>query len=127
MKSALLFGLLGASLRANAHPAHKSDLQRRTVDLRSYTLKTTSQYINTPASKADPSLKLLRREGYVETATELVKKIAPDAEFRVVNDHYVGNNGIAHVNFRQTVHGIDIGNADFNVNVCIPGQDLSRA
>lgn len=52
-----------------------------------------------------------------QTATQLVQAIIPSANFRVINDHYIGQNGVAHVNFRQTLHGIDIDNADFNVNV----------
>lgn len=34
-----------------------------------------------------------------------------------MDDHYVGTNGIAHFNFKQTVNGVDIDNADFNVNI----------
>lgn len=119
MKSALVYGLLGASMMADAHPSTKSrnNIQRRTVDMNSLRLGTTSQYVNHKAAKADQSLKLLKRATYVETATELVKQIIPDAEFRLKKDHYVGTNGIAHVYFRQTVNGIDVGNANFNVNV----------
>ena len=83
-------------------------------------VKTTSQYVNHKTAKADQSLKLLKRSTYVETATELVKKVAPNAEFRVGKDHYVGTNGVSHVYFRQTVNGLDVGNANFNVNVSIP-------
>ena len=61
----------------------------------------------------------------MDAATAVVKKVLPNAEFRLVDDHYVGSNGIAHVNFKQTVHGLDIDNADFNVNVRfpVPGRD----
>lgn len=54
---------------------------------------------------------------YVDTATQLVQKTVPGATFRVVGDHYVGDNGVAHINFKQTANGLDIDNADFNVNV----------
>jgi extracellular elastinolytic metalloproteinase len=122
MRSALLYGLLGTSLLADAHPhpttGTRNNVQRRTVDLKSYRVKTASHYVNNKASKADRSLKLLKRATYVETATELVKQVVPNAEFRLKGDHYVGTNGVAHVYFRQTVHGLDIGNANFNVNVC---------
>ncbi len=119
MRSALLYGLLGSSLLADAHPSPKprNSVQRRTVDLKSLRLNTNSQYISHKSAKADQSLKLLKRTSYVETATELVKKVVPNAEFRVKKDHYVGTNGVAHVYFRQTVNGLDIGNANFNVNV----------
>lgn len=83
-------------------------------------MNTNSQYINHKSSKADQSLKLLKRGTYVETATELVKQVVPNAEFRLKNDHYVGTNGVAHVYFRQTVNGLDVGNANFNVNVSSP-------
>ncbi|KAI0556100.1 fungalysin metallopeptidase [Xylaria curta] len=127
MKSSLLYGLLGASLLADAHPSAKprNNVQRRTVDLKSFRMNTNSQYINHKASKADPSLKLLKRATYVETATELVKKVVPDAEFRLKKDHYVGTNGVAHVYFRQTVNGLDVGNANFNVNIGPDGSILS--
>lgn len=93
--------------------------------MNSLRLGTTSQYVNHKAAKADQSLKLLKRATYVETATELVKQIIPDAEFRLKKDHYVGTNGIAHVYFRQTVNGIDVGNANFNVNIGPDGKILS--
>ncbi|KAI0518146.1 fungalysin metallopeptidase [Xylaria bambusicola] len=129
MRSALLYGLLGASILADAHPSpkykHHKGVQRRTVDVNSMRVKTTSQYVNHKSAKADQSLKLLKRSTYVETATELVKKVAPNAEFRVAKDHYVGTNGVAHVYFRQTVNGLDVGNANFNVNIGPDGSILS--
>jgi extracellular elastinolytic metalloproteinase len=42
-----------------------------------------------------------------------------------VDDHYVGNNGIAHFYFKQTVNDLDIDNADFNVNVGQNGEVFS--
>ncbi|KAF2969458.1 hypothetical protein GQX73_g4154 [Xylaria multiplex] len=127
MKSSLLFGLLGTSLLADAHPSTKSrtGVQRRDVDLKSFRLNTQSQYVNHKAAKADQSLKLLKRTTYVETATELVKKVVPNAEFRVTKDHYVGTNGVSHVYFRQTVNGLDVGNANFNVNIGPDGSIMS--
>ncbi|KAI0026229.1 Fungalysin metallopeptidase-domain-containing protein [Xylariomycetidae sp. FL0641] len=128
MRSLLLLGLLGASsLPVQAHPKHnfKSNLRRRTVDLNAFRITQEAEYVSKAAVKADQSLRLLRRESYVDTATELVKKVVPDAEFRVVEDHYVGRNGIAHVHFKQTVHGLDIDNADFNVNIAADGSVFS--
>lgn len=60
---------------------------------------------------------LLKRDSYVDSATAVVQSTVPGVEFRVVDDHYVGTNGVAHVNFKQTVHGLDVDNSDFNVNV----------
>ncbi|KAI5923451.1 Fungalysin metallopeptidase-domain-containing protein [Camillea tinctor] len=129
MKSLLLLGLLGASLPVEGHPTHthtyKSSLRRRTVDLNAYRLSHDVEYTNRAATKADSTVSLLKRADYVETATEVVKKVFPDATFRVVDDHYVGNNGIAHVHFKQTAHGIDIDNADFNVNIAADGSVFS--
>ncbi|GAW15807.1 hypothetical protein ANO14919_052290 [Xylariales sp. No.14919] len=127
MRSSLLYGLLGSSLLADAHPSTRArnGVQRRDVDLKSFKLNTQSQYFSHKAVKADQSLKLLKRTTYVETATELVKQVIPNAEFRVAKDHYVGTNGVSHVYFRQTVNGIDVGNANFNVNIGPDGNILS--
>ena len=101
-------------------------LQRRMVDLNQYRPETGSTYQN---SESTSSLigSLIKRADYVDAATELVKKVAPDATFRLVEDHYVGNNGIGHVNFKQTAHGVDIDNADFNVNVSIANSGIGKA
>jgi extracellular elastinolytic metalloproteinase len=120
MRSLLLLGLLGAA-NINGHPTDhktKSGLRRRTVDLNAYRLKATAKYSSAADTVNNPTTQIIKRESYVDTAVELVKSVVPGAEFRVVEDHYVGTNGIAHVHFKQTVHGLDIDNADFNVNVC---------
>ncbi|RYP55110.1 hypothetical protein DL768_000229 [Monosporascus sp. mg162] len=127
MQSLLLLGLL-ATAGVNAHPPHrqgKPGVQRRAVDLDKYRLKTVSHYSNTESTSTNPGLRLLKRATYIETAAELAKSVAPDAEFRLVDDHYVGNNGVAHVNFKQTAHGLDIDNADFNVNIAADGSVFS--
>lgn len=116
----LLLGAIALPLAVLAHPTHQTNaLTRRTVDLSAFRLVSQAKYINSTEAVADApsSFDGFQEQSYIETATQLVKTTAPDAEFRVVNDHYVGDNGVAHVNFRQTVHGIDIDNADFNVNV----------
>ncbi|ORY61730.1 extracellular metallo proteinase MEP [Pseudomassariella vexata] len=131
MRSALLLGLLGSSLHLGAshptdHNAYKNGLRRRTVDLNAFRLKATAEYTNTDDTTTNLSkLKLLKRDSYVDTATDLVKSVVGDATFRLVEDHYVGTNGIAHVNFKQTAHGLDIDNADFNVNIGPDGSVFS--
>ncbi|CAG8975503.1 hypothetical protein HYALB_00012279 [Hymenoscyphus albidus] len=100
-------------------------VSRRSVDLNNFRFDTATEYVNTADTKDHPIAKLARRGDYLETATELVKKIAPNSEFRIADDHYVGDNGIAHVNFKQTVHGLDIDNADFNVNIAKDGSVFS--
>jgi extracellular elastinolytic metalloproteinase len=94
-------------------------LQQRVVDFNSFRLSTTTEYSNvTDTTKIGLSNVLVRRQdSYLDTAIALLKQVALDAKFRLVDDHYIGTNGISHVNFKQTVHGLDIDNADFNVNV----------
>jgi extracellular elastinolytic metalloproteinase len=112
MRSFLLLSLVGAfAAHAGAHVLDHS-----------YRVGTAPSYVKASEATADGSrLRLLRRGDYVETAKELVTSatadLGPGSTFRLVQDHYVGTNGIGHVNFKQTVHGLDIENADFNVNV----------
>jgi extracellular elastinolytic metalloproteinase len=115
--------------RAIAHPvasneARSSNIERRLVDLDKFRLKTEATYVDTEAVPAEFT-RLVKRESYVDTATDLVKSVVPGATFRLVGDHYVGANGIAHVNFKQTAHGLDIDNADFNVNIAKDGTVFS--
>ena len=97
-------------------PVIGNKLQKRKINFDAYRLKTEATYV---PSDATPGInaKLVKRADYIETATDLVKKIAPKATFRVVTDSYIGMNGIGHVHFKQTAHDLDIDNADFNVNV----------
>ncbi|KAH7027945.1 extracellular metallo proteinase MEP [Microdochium trichocladiopsis] len=130
-RSLVLLGLLGATA-VTAHPYHQpqidpsgSSVARRGIDLTAFAPPARAEYVNSEGTASKGSLKLLRRETYVETASAVVKEAAPNAQFRVVEDHYVGTNGVAHVNFKQTVNGIDIDNADFNVNIAADGSVLS--
>ncbi|KAH8896636.1 hypothetical protein GQ53DRAFT_791993 [Thozetella sp. PMI_491] len=128
MQSLVLLGLLGAQ-QVLAHPTHQTKpgqgISRRTVNLDNYRLKVSPEYTNSEQTTSDAKLKFVKREDYVSTATALVQSILPGVEFRVADDHYVGTNGIAHVNFKQTLHGLDIDNADFNVNIGKDGQVFS--
>lgn len=99
---------------------------RAIVDLSPYRLRTTAEYHNVAESASNSAVKLLKRgSNYVETATELVKTIFPDATFVINDDHYIGTNGVGHVYFKQTAHGLKIQNADFNVNIAPDGSVLS--
>jgi extracellular elastinolytic metalloproteinase len=60
-----------------------------------------------------------------DTAIELVHLTIPEATFRLIDDHYVGDNGIAHFYFRQTANDLDVDNADFKVNIDRNGNVLS--
>jgi extracellular elastinolytic metalloproteinase len=121
MRAAIITTL--ASLAAvHAHPASHSSraLNRRAVDLDAFRMVIQTDYKNATQVDADPTIPTLRaRATTEETATELVQSQAPGAKFRLVDDHYVGDNGVAHFYFKQTANGLDIDNADFNVNVSI--------
>ncbi|KFY36533.1 hypothetical protein V494_05022 [Pseudogymnoascus sp. VKM F-4513 (FW-928)] len=125
--AAALVALLPAT--ALAHPAlvsSRRDINGRAVNFDSFRLGTKAEYSNTGATtKAGFVSSLNKRGTYLETAQALVKQVVPGAEFRVVDDHYVGSNGVAHVNFKQTAHGLDIDNADFNVNIDKDGNVFS--
>lgn len=68
---------------------------------------------------------MARRADAEQVASELVAQIVPDAQFRLLNDHYVGTNGVAHFYYKQTVHGLDIDSGDFNVNIGKDGKVFS--
>ncbi|TVY53916.1 Extracellular metalloproteinase mep [Lachnellula cervina] len=115
--------------QAFGHPTSttpRRSLSRRVVDLNAFRLDTVADYKNsTSTAKSITAPPLFKREDYVDAATAHVKSIAPGKEFRLVDDHYIGSNGIAHVNFKQTVHELDIDNADFNVNIAKDGSVFS--
>ncbi|KAF7553705.1 hypothetical protein G7Z17_g3441 [Cylindrodendrum hubeiense] len=130
MRSAILLGLAGlAANRANAHPArrepHSAALSKRGIDLDAFRLPELAEYVANEEVVEDPVMTVSKRETYVETAKDLIKSVLEDATYRLVEDHYVGSNGIAHVNFKQTVNGIDVDNADFNVNIAADGTVFS--
>lgn len=111
---------LAAITSVHAHPKpHGSHmLNRRAVDLDSFRVKVPTVYRNATDVKTDPSIpSLSRRASAQDVAMGLVQSTVPDATFRLVDDHYVGANGIAHLYFKQTANGLDIDTADFNVNV----------
>lgn len=125
MRSILVTSLLSSVALVRGHPSPNArpGLQRRTVDLNAFRLKALTSYVNSTVTETEPlAASIVKRESYVDAATELVKTKLPSATFRVVDDHYIGVNGIAHVNFKQTANGLDIDNADFNVNVRSPSS-----
>jgi extracellular elastinolytic metalloproteinase len=83
------------------------------------------EYTNSSEAQGDSSISSLVAADPENTATELVKATVPGAQFRLVNDHYVGENGIAHFYFKQTIDNLDIDNADFNVNIGRNGDVFS--
>ncbi|KAF2129686.1 extracellular metallo proteinase MEP [Dothidotthia symphoricarpi CBS 119687] len=130
MRSALLATLasLATIKGVHAHPASQVSrtLSRRGVDLDAFRMVVKTEYKNATEVDLDPTIPTLRaRATAEETATELVQTTAPGATFRLVNDHYVGTNGVAHYYFKQTANGLDIDNADFNVNIGRNGKVFS--
>ncbi|KAJ4299673.1 hypothetical protein N0V90_004919 [Kalmusia sp. IMI 367209] len=128
MRSFLLASLASlATQHVYGHSTHNArTLTRRSVDLNAFRQILDTEYTNATSVQSDPSItSRIKRADPVDTATELVKATVPGATFRLVDDHYVGNNGIAHFNFKQTVNDIDIDNADFNVNIARNGEVFS--
>ncbi|KAK0609697.1 extracellular metallo proteinase MEP [Bombardia bombarda] len=126
----VLLGVAGLAARGNAHPSHpkpnEAHVSKRGVDVDAFRLPDISAYVPNEEVVSDPvASNLVRRDDYVSTATDLVKSTFPDATFRLATDHYVGTNGVAHVRFKQTINGLDVDNADFNVNVAANGEILS--
>nr|Q6WIH6.1 RecName: Full=Extracellular metalloproteinase 5; AltName: Full=Fungalysin MEP5; Flags: Precursor [Trichophyton benhamiae]AAQ21096.1 metalloprotease MEP5 [Trichophyton mentagrophytes] len=119
-------GLLSLPLHVIAHPQPSTNLAGRGVDLDAYRMADRSSYMNSDDMKLkQPGIASLSGGNYVDTATEVVKRMMPGMTFRMVDDHYVGESGISHVYFRQTMHGMDIDNSDFNVNIGKDGKVLS--
>jgi extracellular elastinolytic metalloproteinase len=116
-------GSLFAALVINAVGTQGSTLPRseQKIDVNKFRLQTSVDYV--PASEIPPKSRAIPSGStvadYVKTATTFVQTTLPNATFRLVGDHYIGVNGIGHVYFKQTAYGIDIDNADFNVNVSI--------
>lgn len=111
--------LLASRVLGHPHASPVASIRGRSVDLSQFRLKSGAVYSDvaqtTDAGLHPPSS--FDTPDYTQTATWLVQEIFPEADFRLVTDHYVGNDGIGHVTFKQTAHGLDIDNADFNVNV----------
>ncbi|KAH7305639.1 putative extracellular metallo proteinase MEP [Rhexocercosporidium sp. MPI-PUGE-AT-0058] len=119
--------LLTANVLGHPHASSSSprSLQKRTVDLTAYRLGVGASYTtNVVIEEQVSTFRAFTKPTYVDTATTLVKSKFPNAEFRLVTN-YVSGNGVGHVTFKQTVHGIDIDTADVNVNVGKDGSVFS--
>ncbi|KAL0936826.1 fungalysin metallopeptidase [Colletotrichum truncatum] len=133
MRFALALVAAGLAAGTDAHPSHHrggatAALDKRRIDLSKYRMDQVSAFVNAETAHSSPIVRsLVKRADYVQTAIDVVKREAQGVEFRVVDDHYVGSNGVAHVNFKQMVHGLDIDNANFNVNIGPSGDVLSYA
>lgn len=133
MKSVLLLGIAGLAVNAQAQaqaPINNNDnmsLMENTgrVDTSKYPLpQIPSVYVSSDEAASSPQVIAISNAAASNstttpeaTATELVKALFKKAEFRLVDDHYTGTNGISHFHFRQMMADADIINADFNINV----------
>ena len=120
MHTSALLAVLGSAALTRSHPTkrHTSLAPRGIANLDAFRLPMMANYTSARDSKAPQhNMMPFAPSDPVEVATEHVKKMNPGLTFRVVSDHYVGSNGISHIRFKQTMHGIDIDNADYNVNV----------
>lgn len=97
--------------------ASEQGLEKRPIDISAYKLGVGARYANNAVTTAR-SPRTVPSSTYTRTASAFVKSTFPGAEFRMVSN-YLSNNGMGHVAFKQTVHGIDIDTADFNVNVSL--------
>jgi extracellular elastinolytic metalloproteinase len=118
MRGSVIAGLASSLALVGAHP-HAHSIVGRGIDINAFRLNSTSQYVNASVAETPSAARRNRRGDYVGAATDLVNSLFNGASYRVVGDHYVGTNGIAHVNIRQTANGLDIDNADLNVNVSV--------
>lgn len=121
-----LAGLLAANVLGHPYAASSSprSLQKRTVDLNAYKLGIGASYTtNVVIEEQVSAFRAFTKPTYVDTATTLVRSKFPNAEFRLVTN-YKSGNGVGHVAFKQTVHGIDIDFADLNVNVSFDLSEL---
>jgi extracellular elastinolytic metalloproteinase len=91
MRGSILAGLASSIALVGAHPGgHAHSLVGRGIDINSFRLKATSQYVNATIAETPSAARRTRRGDYVGAATDLVKSVANGATYRVVGDHYVG-------------------------------------
>ncbi|KAL2835460.1 extracellular metallo proteinase 9 [Aspergillus pseudoustus] len=120
----LLAAVLSMAWYAGAHTSRRSWIPEKTLDLATYRLTTRSNYSSIDnASK--PAFLTKGYDSYVDAAVSLAQGLYPGVEFRVAQDHYVDVSGVAHVHLKQTLHGLDISNADLNANVGADGKIIS--
>ena len=120
MLASAIMAALGLSAVGASHPAKRNTQihSRGVANLNAFRLVPMSSYTNAERTIAKrDTITSSRSSNPLDVAKAHVKDKNPDAKFRVVDDHYTGSNGITHIRFKQTMHDIDIDNADYNVNV----------
>jgi Zn-dependent metalloprotease len=87
------------------------------------------RYINSQEHAATRKLRaraLSAEAGPLEIALDHLKTVAPEAEVRLRSDQYTDEDtGVWHGYFTQTLNGLDIENAQANVNIQKDGTILS--
>lgn len=100
-----------------AHPGHShTKIQKRSIDLEAYRFGGGGSYHSVP-STSKRSLKSKRKATNQETAVEFLMSTFPTTSFRLIQDHYVGDNGVEHFYFKQLANNLDIDNSNLNINV----------
>lgn len=83
-----------------------------------------AEYVNNEESPVSTFAAEGRFNGDYEAAAEaFVAERFPGITLRKADSSYQGTNGIGHVYFRQQINGVDLDNADVNVNVSRFGDD----
>ncbi|KAM0335572.1 hypothetical protein ACHAQA_000620 [Verticillium albo-atrum] len=119
----LLSTLLSLASLAAAHPSRgpaATRVSKRTALLHSYRFGAVPTYTTLDVLPEQSPQRVKRQRDqsvdFVKIATRTLQEAVPGSAFRVIDDSYVGNNGVAHVHFQQTIGGIDVDDANFNVN-----------
>ena len=86
------------------------------MDLEAYRLGGGGSYVSVPGTPKR-NLNLKRRASNQDTAIAYLAKTFPTTTFRLVQDHYMGDNGVEHFYFKQLANNLDIDNSNLNINV----------
>lgn len=130
MRTSTVAALSGLVLSSLAHPyhdlsaseAHAHPLSKRQAAdaLERFRPQQRAVYVDETGAPSANAVGIASVGGGspLEAAENHVRSIHPEATFRRADDTHTSSNGITHVYFKQTLNGLDIDDADFNVNVC---------
>lgn len=117
---------LGLASLALGHPNPRQSDAARGINIANFEYSTPSVYSNSDETRDNVLASSIQPgESYTNTAENFAKSMFPALTYRLVDDHYVGDNGMGHVYLKQTHHGLDVDNADFNINVGSDGKIFS--
>jgi len=106
------------------HP-HTNQPQKRSVNLEAFRLSGGGSYVSVP-STSKRSLRPNKRVTNLETAIAFLGKTFPTTSFRLIDDHYTGDNGVEHFYFKQLANNLDIDNSNLNINVRYSAEALEQ-